>query len=79
MTGIQPIRTEALVIASRRRIKLMKQTLILGNIITMDEKRPFAKAALIRNGVFSYIGDAEEAKQLADRDVQVLDYSENYI
>jgi len=57
----------------------MKQTLILGNIITMDEKRPFAKAALIRNGVFSYIGDAEEAKQLADRDVQVLDYSENYI
>ena len=23
----------------------MKQTLILGNIITMDEKRPFAKAA----------------------------------
>ena len=57
----------------------MKQILILGNIITMDEKRPFAKAALVRNGVFSYIGDAKEAKQLAGPDVQVLDYSENYI
>ena len=43
----------------------MKQTLILGNIITMDEKRPFAKAALVKNGVFAYIGSVEEAKKLA--------------
>ena len=28
----------------------MKQTIILGNIITMDDKRPFAKAALVKNG-----------------------------
>ena len=32
----------------------MKQTIILGNIITMDEKRPFAKAALVKNGVCLY-------------------------
>lgn len=57
----------------------MKQTLILGNIITMDEKRPFAKAALVKNGVFAYIGNAEKAKKLADTDAQVLDYGENYI
>ena len=57
----------------------MKQTLILGNIITMDEKRPFAKAALVKNGAFAYIGSAEEAKRLADKDAQVLDYSENFI
>ena len=38
----------------------MKQTIILGNIITMDEKRPLAKAALVKNGVFAYIGNAEE-------------------
>ena len=25
----------------------MKQTIILGNIITMDEKRPFAKANIV--------------------------------
>ena len=57
----------------------MKQTLILGNIITMGEKRPFAKAALVKNGVFAYIGSAEEAKRLAAADAQVLDYGENYI
>ena len=27
----------------------MKQTIILGNIITMDEKRPFAKAYVLRS------------------------------
>ena len=57
----------------------MKQTLIFGNIITMDEKRPFAKAALVKNGAFAYIGSAEEAKLLASKDAQVLDYGENYI
>ena len=57
----------------------MRQTVILGNIITMDEKRPFAKAALVRDGVFAYIGSAEEAKKLADADAQVLDYGENFI
>ncbi len=57
----------------------MKQTLILGNIITMDEKRPFAKAAVVKNGLFAYIGSAEEAKKLAGRDAKVLDYGENFI
>ena len=38
----------------------MRQTIILGNIITMDEKRPFAKAALVKNGVFASIVDGEE-------------------
>ena len=54
----------------------MKKSIILGNIITMDEKRPFAKAALVKNGVFAYIGSAEEAKRLAGADAQVLDYGE---
>ena len=49
----------------------MKQTLILGNIITMDEKRPFAKAALVKDGLFAYIGDAEQAKKLADVSAQL--------
>ena len=57
----------------------MKQTIVLGNIITMDEKRPFAKAALVKNGVFAYIGSAEEAKRLAGDGAQVLDYGDNYI
>ena len=57
----------------------MKQTLILGNIITMDEKRPFAKAALVKDGTFAYIGSAEEAKRLADAGAKVMDYGDNYI
>ena len=57
----------------------MKQTLILGNIITVDEKRPFAKAALVKDGLFAYIGDADEAKKLADSNATVLDYGENFI
>ena len=57
----------------------MKQTLILGNIITMDEKRPAARAALIKDGVFAYIGDAETAKRLAGPDAKVLDYGENFV
>ena len=57
----------------------MKQTIILGNFITMDEKRPFAKAALVKDGVFAFIGSAEEAKKLASKDAQVLDYGNNFI
>ena len=57
----------------------MKQTIILGNIITVDPKRPTAKAAVVRDGVFAYIGDAEIAKQLAGPDAEVLDYGENFI
>ena len=57
----------------------MKQIVVLGNIITMDEKRPFAKAALVKDGVFAYIGDADEAKKLAGADAKILDYGENFI
>lgn len=58
---------------------MMKQTIILGNIITVDEKKPFAKAALVKNGVFAYVGSAEEVKKLACSDAQVLDYGDNYV
>ena len=57
----------------------MKKTVILGNIITMDDKRPFANAVLVKDGVFAYIGDAEETKNLAGADAQVLDYGDNFI
>ena len=57
----------------------MRQSIILGNIITMDEKRPFAKATLVKDGVFAYIGSEEETKKLAGADAQVLDYGENFI
>lgn len=58
---------------------MTKQTIILGNIITMDSKNPFAKAALVKNGVFAYVGEADDVKRLADADAQVLDYGDNFI
>ncbi len=57
----------------------MKKTVILGNIITIDDKQPFAKAALIQNGVFAYVGSAEQALKLGGADAEVLDYGDNYI
>lgn len=57
----------------------MKKTVILGNIITVDDRRPFAKAAFVKDGVFAYIGDADEAKKLAGADAKILDYGENFI
>lgn len=57
----------------------MKQTLIIGNIITMDEKRPTAEAAVVKDGVFVYIGSIDEAKEIAGADANVLDYSGKYI
>ena len=57
----------------------MKKTIILGNFITMDEKKPFAKSAIVKDGIFSYIGDAEEAKKIAGNDAKILDYGENFI
>lgn len=57
----------------------MKKAVVIGNIITVDDKRPFAKAAFVKDGVFAYIGDADEAKKLAGNDAQILDYGENYI
>ena len=57
----------------------MKKSVIFGDIITMDEKRPFAKAAFVKDGFFMYIGGAAEAKKLAGADAQILDYGENFV
>ena len=57
----------------------MKQALILGNIITMDERRPFARAALVKGGTFAFIGDEKEARRLASEDATVLDYGDDFV
>ena len=57
----------------------MKKSVILGNIITMDARKPTAKAAFVKDGVFAYVGGADEAKNLAGSDAQILDYGDNFI
>ena len=48
----------------------MKQTVVLGNIITMDPKRPFAKATLVKDGAVNFMLDAiaEAEKATGDMD-----------
>ena len=57
----------------------MQKSVILGNIITMDARRPTAKAAFVKDGKFAYIGDADEAKKLAGDDAHVMDCGENFV
>ena len=57
----------------------MKKTVVLGNIITMDERRPYAKAALVQDGTFTYIGEPEVALGLAGEGADVLDYGDNFV
>ncbi len=53
--------------------------LILGNIITMDEVKPTAKALTVKDGRIQYVGNVQNAKALCDEHTTVLDYGNNYI
>lgn len=55
------------------------EKLILGNFITMDEVKPFAKAVTVRGGRIQYVGSLERAESLCDEQTIVLDYGENFI
>ena len=55
------------------------EKLILGNFITMDEVKPFAKAVTVCNGRIQYVGSLERAESLCDEQTIVLDYGENFV
>ena len=57
----------------------MKKTVVLGNIITMDKRRPYARAALVQDGTFAYVGEPKEALELAGEGAEVLDYGDNFV
>lgn len=49
-------------------------TLVLGNIITVDNERLFAKAMTIKDGYIQYVGSKENAMKFCDAKTKVLDY-----
>lgn len=49
-------------------------TLVLGNIITIDDSVPFAEAMTIKNGYIQYVGNVEGARKHCDGKTKVLDY-----
>ncbi len=53
--------------------------LYLGNIITMDEIKPRAKALTVKNGLIQYVGSEDIARSLCDENTEIIDLGENCI
>ena len=53
--------------------------LILGNVITMDEYKPFAEAVAVKGDTILYVGDASVAEKLCDSHTIVKDYGKNSV
>ncbi len=54
-------------------------SLILGNVITVDDYKPFAQAVAVKGDKILYVGDAEVAKKLCDSKTKVYNYGKNSI
>ena len=54
-------------------------SLILGNIITLDPRNPVMKALTVKNGLVQYVGTESMARKLCDGQTEILDYGDNYV
>ena len=59
--------------------EMKAKTIILGNVITMDEFKPYAEAIAVSDGKIIYVGSKEAAMKLKDDKTEVLDYGTNSI
>lgn len=55
------------------------ETIILGNVITMDEFKPYAEAIAVADEKIIYVGSRDVAMKLKDDKTRVLDYGSNSI
>lgn len=55
------------------------ETIIYGNVITMDEFKPYAEAIAVADGKIIYVGSKEAARKLQEEKTQVLDYGSHTI
>ena len=55
------------------------ETIILGNVITMDAFKPYAEAVAVADGKIIYVGSKEAALKLQGDKTQVLDYGSHSI
>lgn len=55
------------------------ETIIFGNIITMDEYKPYAEAIAVADEKIIYVGSRDAAMRLADDQTKVLDYGTNSV
>ena len=54
-------------------------TIILGNVITMDEFKPYAEAIAVAEEKIIYVGSKDAAMKLKDDKTRILDYGSNSI
>ena len=55
------------------------ETIIFGNVITMDDFKPYAEAIAVADGKIIYVGSKEAAMKLQGDNTKVLDYGKNSI
>lgn len=55
------------------------ETIIFGNVITMDEFKPYAEAIAVADEKIIYVGSRETAMKLQDDKTTILDYGNNSI
>ena len=55
------------------------ETIILGNVITMDEFKPYAEAIAVADEKIIYVGSRDAAMKLQDDKTRILDYGSNSI
>ena len=60
-------------------MSLKADKIILGNIITLDDIKPYAKAMAVKDGTIMYVGSEKMAKKLCDEKTEIIDYGNNYI
>ncbi len=53
--------------------------IVLGNVITMDEHKPFAEAVAVKDEKILYVGAAEVARKLCNENTKVYDYGTNSV
>jgi len=51
-------------------------TVVIGRIYTSDESQPWAEAMAVKDGVFTYVGDAEGVKALIGPETEVTELGE---
>lgn len=60
-------------------IKGKADLLILGNVITMDEYKPYAEAVAVKGDKILYVGEADIARKLCDAHTKIKDYGKNSV
>lgn len=54
-------------------------SIILGNVITMDESKPSAEAVAVKGDRILYVGSADVARKLCDEKTQIYDFGKNSV